>query len=304
MFNWLKTKVQDVQIAMSYPAYEAVARAEHMATAGRQYCTEDLEREISRLMTIPLQEIQLRYLEPIAQLGSTISRLSAALAGHQSNIHSLDRSYKSELDPLYVEVSELRGRIEALLAEKSEAHDDMNQAREDIDSWHSQSSGTFFGNGGKKLPNHSLFGQSFGDLEGYKSDREAAYSEIERCGNEIGTANTRMNQLRSKIAGIKTDRQRMFDLRKQGLRSGALRRTAGDIEKRLKGFEIERSQKEAERAEFLEAARHRTGVVSLERAMASVVSMRNEFIRSFDQTYAKTDRKLAHRSTWLRDHGA
>jgi hypothetical protein len=38
-----------------------------------------------------------------------------------------------------------------------------------------------FGNRGKKLPDHTLFGQSFGDLDGYTADRERACAEIGSC---------------------------------------------------------------------------------------------------------------------------
>ena len=304
MFNWIRTKYQDMQISMSFPAYEAAARDAHDATARRQFSTHDINREIIRLMTIPHQEMQVRYLEPIAQLGSTLTMLTAEFATYRENINILERSYKSELDPLYVKMDELRDRKTTIMAEKSEAHDDMNQARSDIDSWHAHSSGTFFGNGGKALPNHSLFGQSFGDLDGYKSDREAAYDEIERCGNEIGVVKTRMDQLGNEIAGIKADRQRMFDLRKQGRRSSDLKRIASFIAMRIGQLEDERRQMDAERAIFLEAARQRTGVVVLESTLTTIIAKRNEFIGSFDQTSAITDRKLIHRSTWLRDHAA
>lgn len=304
MFNWIRTKVQDKQIAMSFPAYEAAAREAHDATARRQFSTQDINREIIRLMTIPHQEMQVRYLEPIAKLSSTLTMLSAEFAIYREKINILERSYKSELDPLYAEMSELRDCVKTLLAQKSEAHDDMSQARDDIDSWHAQSSGTFFGNGGKALPNHSLFGQSFGDLDGYKSDREAAYNEIERCGNEIGAVKSRMDQLRSTIAGIKADRQRMVDLRKQGVQSADLKRIACFIAKRIGQVESERRQMDDQRAIFLEAARQRTGVVVLESTLTAIIAKRNDFIATFDQTYAITDRKLIHRSTWLRDHAA
>jgi hypothetical protein len=35
--------------------------------------------------------------------------------------------------------------------------------------------------GGKKIQNHSMFGQSFGDLDFYKSDRDKAYYHDESC---------------------------------------------------------------------------------------------------------------------------
>ena len=302
MFNWLKTKFQDMRIAMSSPAFEAAARSAHIATAVHRYCTLDIEREITRLMETPRQEMQNRYLGPIKQLRSTISRLRAERAAHRENIRLLDRSYKSELDPLYAELTEPRDRIKTLLSEKSAAHDDMAQARADIDSWYSSSSGTFFGNGGKKLPSHSLFGQSFGDLDGYKEDRDTAYCEIEHCGNEIGAAKARTDQLRKEIASIKADRQRMYELRKQGLSSAPLKRTAHDIEKRIWQFEYELSKKDVEMAAFREAARHRTGVVVLEQDIEKVIAKREEFIRTFDQACARTERQLLHRGAWLRDH--
>jgi uncharacterized coiled-coil DUF342 family protein len=277
-------------------------KALHVAAADRRFYTRELEQEIKNLMKIPLQEMQVCYSEPIAQLRTSISLMSSELAGHRVKIALLNRSYKSELDPLYKELNERRDRLHTIFAEKDEARDEFNQAKDDIDSWYAKSQGTFFGNGGKELPKHSFFGQSFGDLEGYKSDRDEAYGEIQRCSSEIGDVKRQMALLRSKIDGIKADRQRMFNLRKLGLNYGILKRTACDIDKRLNRLVIELKQKEREQAEYLESARHRNGVVSLESDIARIVSLRNEFLCSFDQPHARSARKLAHRDDWLRKH--
>jgi len=156
--------------------------------------------------------------------------------------------------------------------------------------------------GGRKLPQHSFFGQNFGDLEGYQADRDSAYAKIQRCSGKIGDVKMRMAELRSTINTIKTDRQRMFDLRKQGLHAGIINKSVGDIERQLNRLDIEVKQKKSEQAEYLESARHRNGVVLLESDIARIVLLRNEFLCSFDQPHALFARKCAHREDWLKKH--
>jgi hypothetical protein len=55
--------------------------------------------------------------------------------------------------------------------------------KNNIKSWHNKSERTpwLLGYGGKRIQNHSMFGQSFGDLDFYKSDRDKAYYHVESC---------------------------------------------------------------------------------------------------------------------------
>lgn len=229
--------------------------------------------------------------------------MSDELAEHCTNLEILKRSYKNELEPAYKEVNDLREELNSLFLEKSDAYEKLKQAKSYIDSWHSKSTrNSFFGNGGRKLPQHSFFGQSFGDLEGYQADRDSAYAKTQRCSAEIGDVKSRMAELRCIINAIKTDRQRMFDLREQGLHAGIIKKAAHHIEGQLNRLNIEVKQKKSEQAEYLESARYKNGVVLLESDIARIVSLRNKFLCSFDEPHALFTRKCAHREDWLKKH--
>jgi hypothetical protein len=55
--------------------------------------------------------------------------------------------------------------------------------KNNIKPWHNKSERTpwSLGNGGKIISNHSMFGQSFGDLDFYKSDRYKPYYHVGSC---------------------------------------------------------------------------------------------------------------------------
>ena len=46
MFNWLKTKVREMRMAMAFPAFETAARSAHIAATQQRHRTVDIEREI------------------------------------------------------------------------------------------------------------------------------------------------------------------------------------------------------------------------------------------------------------------
>lgn len=162
----------------------------------------------------------------------------------------------------------------------------------------------FLGNAGQKLPKHSPFGQSFGDLDGYKRDRDSAASEISTCQGEIASLSRRIGALDDQIAVIKAARQRMFALQEQGLRRSGLER---EVEKMV----VQKAAKEAvlsaiksEKSIFLAEAKRRTGVADLELEMQRVNTEKADFLHRFDTVTAREIRRAEHRHQWLQErHG-
>jgi hypothetical protein len=88
-------------------------------------------------------------------------------------------------------------------AERSATHDDLQEAygdledaKGDVDRWYAKSERTpwLFGNGGKKLPKYSLFGQSHGDLSSAKYRRGEAVSYVGDSKRRIADIKTRRQQ--------------------------------------------------------------------------------------------------------------
>jgi hypothetical protein len=303
MFNWLIKKTQNIRIDFAYPAYEATAKAAYVALANSRFSTKELAAEIESLMTIPRQEAFTLYQAPITKLSLSISTMSGELSDCRVNLSFFSRSYKDELDPLYALIDQFKVERKVLYSDKDDAYEDLNKAKKEIESWHSRSQRTyFFGNGGKELPRHSLFGQSFGDLDAYKADRAEASEEIQSCNCEIGRLKGQMTTACTQINSIKVDRQHMYDLRKQGLNAGNLKKTLLETERQIGRLQADLKQLEAQRVSFFEAARYRLGVVAREAEIARIVLLKNNFLSIFEEPQAKSARKLAHRIAWLRNH--
>lgn len=78
----------------------------------------------------------------------------------------------------YLELDRLKVEIQQAFSDKQDEYNELESAKAAINRWHSKSKSNFFGNGGKPLPKHSLFGQSFGDLDSLKSKRSRAIDNI------------------------------------------------------------------------------------------------------------------------------
>jgi len=302
MFTWLKQKFQDLRIATAFPAYEAAMRAEHVNVGLRRFSTFDLEREIAHCMKIPLQEMRALFSDPIEELHTEIRVSSSVLDTCRGNLAVFDRPYKEELDPLYDEKKHISDQLSVLHDQKNDAYARLKHAQSDVDAWHAKSKRSFFGNGSKRLPSHSMFGQSFGDLDGYKAHRSAAFDNVKRYSSEIDSIKVRRDKAGERIGAIKADRQRMFDLREKGVNPGKLKNTIRETEIRLAKLETVLMQTERKQDVFLEAARYRTGVIAREREIARITMQHDQFKLSFDQEQAHAARKHDHRVGWLSQH--
>lgn len=313
MFDWLKKQVdgivqtaQEMRINASFAAYEREQRELHIESAKQRFSVSALEAELSDVMRPAWNEANERFVAPISAIRSQISSASTQAGTLAQQLTVFDRNYKEELDPLYSELEEIKAQRSVVQENKSAAHGRLERAKDDIQSWHNKSSRTpwLFGNGGKKLPNHSIFGQSFGDLDGYKSDRSSAVQDLERCGREIDRLKDRADSVKQKIGSVKNARQQMFDLKKQGLHPTKIKRTIGTLGERVRTLSTSISRLEREQAQFLEQARHDLGAVALEAKIKDRNAMKEKFIASFDDVTAKESRRRAHRELWLKKHGA
>jgi predicted nucleic acid-binding Zn-ribbon protein len=94
----------------------------------------------------------------------------------------------------------------------------LKDAKADVNAWHrkSERSGLLFGNSGKKIPQHSLFGQSYGDLDAAKARRNEAGDDIGTLKNEKERLNAEFNRLDVKIQDIRCRQRERRELMTQG----------------------------------------------------------------------------------------
>jgi hypothetical protein len=148
------------------------------------------------------------------------------------------------------------------------------------------------------LPNHSLFGQSFGDLDGYKSERSDAVAAIRESAHSLAALKQEQVAVQTQIGALKAVVKRRRELLEQGLRVPALRRHLQRTnERREEQLELLRRMEESRDA-LLAQAWHQSGAQSLHEAISKVEQARRESIANFDAPEQKERRRREHRATF------
>ena len=299
MFAWFTNAVTKVRISWDFPRFDQAARTLHCARAQTRFSTTELSQEVAAKMAGPQREARTSFARKIEAAQSNLRVLPNAIAENERILALFRRSYKDDLASLYEEKQALYAQMEDAKKDKSDAHKALKDARDEIQSWHNRSSRTFFGNGGKRLPKHAMFGQSFGDLDSAKWDRTGAVSDIQSAARRIGRISAELDRVKAEIIQLKAQRDEMFRLRDQGFRAGTMEVEIRRQRARVAEQSAELAHLETEKAEFLNAARHRTGAASLEEKILEIEAARDEFLRSFDSSQAVEQRRMTHRAQWL-----
>lgn len=304
MFGWISARIQDVRIARAFVGFERKAHERHLAEAGQRFSTSDQEFEVDRRMAASIKEAVTRFDEPANEIQRELTYISDLLRMKREHLGLFLRTYKNELDTLFAERESLIAKRRELSKRKSRAHDDLSSARRSIDAWHAKSKRGLFGNAGQKLPKHSPFGQSFGDLDGYKRDRDSAASEISTCEGEIASLSFRIGAIDDHITVVKAARQHMFALQEQGFQRLGLEPEIEKMVAQKEAKETDLSVIKSEKSIFLAEAKRRTGVADLELEIQRVNTEKADFLHSFDTVTAREIRRAEHRRQCLQErHG-
>jgi hypothetical protein len=324
---------RDIRIKLNFPEYEKKCRLEHERRADRIHAIGELEVEArSVVRKIEVESDHLFQME-IAKLRGTVSSMGFKISNHESLLRILTRNYKQDIDALYEEKNTLfsekeelyasknalSAQIQAAFSEKSAAHEALNRRKASIDSWYAKSDRTpwLFGNGGKKLPKNSLFGQSFSDLESLKSDRDSAFEEVKRCveaisdlkreqqrlGDLIGRINVSIGALVEDINQVKNERTRMFELKNEGVREGRIRAELRDFNESLINEQRGLASLVGESIAFITSEKHRRGVIDLEAQIQRLKDRKLSYLKEFDLDVNRELRVAQHRQNWLKERG-
>lgn len=243
------------------------------------------------------------------------------------------RHYKQELVVLYAEKGALHSRkdklfekkdkVRVLLSEafeeKDKAYTDLCDYKDCIDSWYAKSDRTpwLLGNAGKKLPKHSLFGQSFSDLDSYKYHRDSAYEDVSKAKSriaslkqdqqelsaEIGLVKREIGELCNKINQVKRDRFRMYDLKKEGHNRSDLQTKHGLLLMEISRISAEINKILECRQEYVSLEENRYGVVDLDVKIAEIEQRKRQLLAISESEESQQERKRLHREAWLRQRG-
>lgn len=321
--------IEDLRIAMTFPAYERECRLSHLAEASRRFDTTPVRAEAATVASQITESVEQAFGERLRRHRLEIARLTQLVGDTRSALAIFERDYTSELDALYAQKEKLYEdkrrlgeELTELQTDHSAARDVLNAAYQDLESakrsvsgWHGKSkrSTLLLGNAGRKLPKHSLFGQSFGDLDGYKRARSSAASDIGHAKQRVSDIRERMalnkakrdssktdiDRLKEAIAATKAARQRMHDLRHQGVQPEFLKIAMAEQTAQLATEQEFLQAAESERKAYTDNLERDLGYRTIMDRIGAMDTERAQFMAAFEHSTSLEARKLAHREQWL-----
>ena len=334
MFGWLKNSIQNVKIWIDFPSYNKQCKEEYLALAEFKFSTKKLEEDIQQKLKPILNEKKVLFDYKFDRLQRDTKSLESGNSNLRTMLSLFEHNYKSELSQKYDEkkslydeknglherINKIREELKDAFEEKDEAYRRVNSAQDDVDSWHakSQRSTFLFGNKGKKLPNHSIFGQSYGDLDGYKYDRDEAYSDAQGCRDEIDSLKSDQNStwlrineikdrihiLKAEIINTKDDRQKMFEMKKKGINSNKLKNKININSNTIKEQTHMLDDIDTQRVDFLKVSKRQAGIDKKEDEIRKIHKEKIQFINEFNKEHSIGLRKTKHREEWLKKYGS
>lgn len=329
MFNGIKTFIQNTRIKFDYPNFENEQRLAYLALAESRFDTRRLRSEISE---INRQAANAGDLQCKASIEALQLQIAATERDHQKGLQTLsllERNYKVELDELYaqkkslLEVQEtllneskiLKDEHSKALDERQQAYSELDKAKLKVDQWHSKSKRgpLLFGNGGNKLPDHSIFGQSHGDLSEAKHQRESAAHNVGNLKRRTESIKDKLTaykeklsinfsdvgRLTEKISQVKASRQCMYELMAEGVDPAQVRDRVQALQTLLSNLgEDLRSVKSQQYAVVREKQMH-LGLLDREADVAKLIAAKETYLKEFDSVQSKENRLEAHRVEWL-----
>lgn len=302
MFKWLTDFVDDTRIAYAYSHYENDSRKQWVEDAERMYSTQNIRRDITARMVAPTLYVSTAFDAPLRLLERELQNNAKVVSDAKAKLTVLTRDYKAELDRAYVTLNETRVRRDLCTQSLSIVYDDLNNAKRDLDSWYSKAEGNWFGNGGKKLPNHAFFGQDLSERDHYKIRRDSAAQEISRLKAERSCLGERFNEARSAVQHIKDARQETFDLKKAGFDKRLVNAVIDREQGKTRSIDNQVAQLTKSRSAYLEQVKDELGVNKLEAEIRRQEQACQTQIRAFDSESATAVRKAKHREDWLAAH--
>ncbi|TGD72189.1 hypothetical protein E4634_16105 [Mangrovimicrobium sediminis] len=331
MFNKVGAYIRELRISWDFRRYDQVCRKAHEQEAALKYCDSALQAKLASLNRSIFERSTEIYGRDQEEAQNCVKQAAQKQSEVLSLLEYFLRSYKVELDELYHRKSQLLDaksglwdEINSLKADKSAAHSgkdaayrDLNTAKDRIDAWYRRSRRSFFGNAGKELPKHSLFGQSFGDLDGEKYDRDRAYERVQAYRSEIGDIRrlldscfrqldaykSSISEVFSEIKQVKADRTYMYQLKKQGLSRSDLQREVTSVGGKLVEAKEAVARIKKRKEEYESQERIRCKVPEVQAQIDALRAAKRSFLDSFSLPDNVEKRRAEHRLLWCRQRG-
>lgn len=333
MFNGIKRFIREARIKADFPHYEKLQYQAYVAASERQFDASQLVREVAKSKDTARRAANAKFEKETYALNHEIAILAQEICRIQNVLRIFQRNYTEELGELYAQKALLLENKSYLIEEMrhlqrersdeqrslDDAYGRLESARDSIDSWYGKSERTpwLLGNGGKKLPKHSIFGQSFGDLDEHKRKRGNAISDINDCKEEVNRIKERqrdnkerreknkaaLNQVFEQIAATKAARAQMFELRQQGIKLSVIENELSQSEAyhadRKRRIDVLRTQYAA----FIETLEWQLGVKGRQAEIAALEARKAAFLEEFHAFGSQDRRRADHRKKWMSEHG-
>lgn len=331
MFKRIRSYFRDIRIYADFKRYEKSEFSEHENEANRRFNDSSEKSEIESINRKVKEESDSRFDQSIAGWKAKIQDIEGDLSALTGMLQVFTRAYSEEISslhdqkstlyerkkPLYDEMDDLKARLSVKHDAKSRAYDALSSAKSSIDSWYSKSQRGFFGNAGRELPRHSLFGQSFGDLDYYKGQRDQAGNQIQDLNSSISRLkgersstyhqivrlNSDIEIVKADIQKAKDDRRKMYDLMREGhtrhklqLDVKLLSGKQADAKEELYKLQRKREIYEGDQEE-------KYGLSDIVKKSEELERLRAAFLRNFNTPSKVEERKRVHRKKWLAERG-
>lgn len=331
MFKKFRAYIRELRISRDFRRYDQVCRKAHEQEAALKYCDSALQAKLARLNRSICERSTEIYGRDQEEAQNCVKQAAQKQSEVLGLLEYFLRSYKAELDELYHRKSQLLDaksalwdEINSLKADKSAAHSgkdaayrDLNAAKDRVDAWYRRSRRSVFGNAGRELPKHSLFGQSFGDLDGEKYDRDRAYERVQAyrseidaikrsldsCFRQLDANKSSISEVFSEIQQVKADRTYMYQLKKQGLSRSDLQREVTSVGGELVEAKAAVTKIKKRKEEFESQEQIRCKVPEIQAQIDALRAAKRSFLSSFSFPENVEKRRAEHRMLWCRQRG-
>ena len=227
MFDRMKRFFREVRVDLDYPRYDRQQRDDHEQKAQIRFSTEQLNTEKAKLLRKIESEANSKFNASINEKENKKKQHDEAAKETEYFLSFFLRHYKEELNDLYADkegllskkkvlyedLSKIKESLSKAIYDKNKAYSELNHYKGRIDSWYAKSDRTpwLFGNAGKKMAKHSLFGQSFGDLDSYKYHRDSAFEKVRAAKSQIDNLKKVQDEIHRGIGSSKREIGDVFE---------------------------------------------------------------------------------------------
>lgn len=302
MLAWFKNASDETSFRLAWLRRKSIEKSQRWAELLEQYPAEALEREVRDRERLIIERFRSKhkgrkkfYDDSIRMVGDRQRELK--------RIRKLMlRDYDYELQKFYMRKEEIKRRHQSIKSESSDAFRRLKSAKADVDAWYRKSkrSGLLLGNQGKKIPQHSIFGQSFGDLDAAKARLNEARDDIGNLKNEKERLSAEFNRLDEKIQYIRDRQQERRQLETQGYTPSVLEVEIAQLSEKSSQLALRSKATQRQLERMLKRELERNSIDQDKQRAKDMRKQRKAELASFMADGSVLCRKESFRNEWYR----